>query len=68
MRIKTWAIQSKHKHFLHDPFCGTGFKIMTFRTKRHADMWLDEQCSLQHFWRQRGAKVVRIVISVQEAL
>ena len=65
MRVKTWAIQTRQGSFINEPYCSGGFKVMTFRARKNAQAWLDEQNSLSYFWRSKGVKIVRVIINVE---
>ena len=68
MRVKTWAIQTRQGFYVNEPYCGGGFKTLTFKTRKHAQAWLDEQTSLSHFWRAKGVRIVKVVITIEETL
>ena len=68
MRVKTWAIQTRQGFYVNEPYCGGGFKVMTFRARKNAQAWLDEQTSLSHFWRAKGVRIVKVVITIEETI
>lgn len=68
LRKKLWAIQQKNGAFLHDQYSESGLTVLLFKTRKRAEVWLDEPCTLQHFWRQRGVKVVRVTVKLEASL
>jgi hypothetical protein len=68
LRTKLWAIQQKNGSFCHDPYPESGLTVLLFKTKKRAEVWLEEPDTLRHFWRQRGVKVVPVVVKIEDAL
>lgn len=63
-RIEAWAIRTKKGTFVHFPQTNMmfeGYRIMTFRTKRAGQLWLDND----RYWHDK-ATVVPIVITTRE--
>lgn len=63
MRKPMWAIQMQHGSFVHYEYSDYDFKMALFKTRARAQAWLDEN----EFWRLRSARVVKVVVKVEES-
>lgn len=68
LRKKLWAIQQRNGSFLHNPYPESGLTVLLFKSKRRAEVWLEEPGTLQHFWKQRGVKIVPVIVKIEDAL
>lgn len=62
MRKPMWAIQMLHGSFVQYEYSDHDFKTVLFKTKARAQSWLDDN----EFWRLRSARVVKVVVKIEE--
>lgn len=63
-RIECWALKTKQDNFVHFPatnFMFEGYRIMTFRTRKAAQQWVDND----RYWKDKTT-VVPIVVTTRE--
>lgn len=63
-RTECWAIKTRQGNFVHLPvtnFVFEGYRIMTFRTRKAAQQWLDND----RYWKDKST-VVPITITTKE--
>ena len=57
-----WAIQTKRGGFVTYGYYEPTFNTALFKTKRHAEMWLEDN----HYWRNLNVHIVRVTVTVKE--
>lgn len=57
-----WAIQTKRGGFVTYGYYEPTFNTALFKTKRHAEMWLEDK----HYWLNLNVRIVRVTVTVKE--